>query len=299
MRLNHHASRKVRLSQQGFTLVELLVVIGIIALLISILLPALNKARENANSVKCMSNLHQIGLAMTMYSNDNKGQWVPAIQPGYGYYNGDIWAAVLMYGKYLPKQNLTSVPTTGEFLPSSVLNCPDGSVNPYSLSNTTLLTQMGVMNNTVVTTYGVNALETTSLSSSNATLCNNLAMKTYYTPDPSSSVGFVVDTFRKVTDFYKCSSDLVIAYDGDWMNPYEGPGAAGGSHAGFEFRHNAKGNIFVASNASNYLTTPGTCNVLLGDTHVEAFTRRQLPNISFSVETDLSAFSRPKWFIDQ
>lgn len=65
----------------GFTLVELLVVIGIIALLISLLLPSLNRAREQAKVVQCMSNQRQIALAATQYVTENKGYFPVFVLP--------------------------------------------------------------------------------------------------------------------------------------------------------------------------------------------------------------------------
>jgi prepilin-type N-terminal cleavage/methylation domain-containing protein/prepilin-type processing-associated H-X9-DG protein len=63
--------------QRAFTLVELLVVIGIIALLVSILLPVLHKARAAAVTKACLSNLHQIGIAIQTYTSDEKGHLIP------------------------------------------------------------------------------------------------------------------------------------------------------------------------------------------------------------------------------
>jgi prepilin-type N-terminal cleavage/methylation domain-containing protein/prepilin-type processing-associated H-X9-DG protein len=115
---------------RGFTLVELLVVIGIIAVLIGILLPALNRARRSAKTMACSSNMKQIAQAMMMYINDNKGKLPPCYiseNDGMPYPDGWFWAAELVHQKYLFAPNIyKNGSTTKTFDQQSVFMCPEG-----------------------------------------------------------------------------------------------------------------------------------------------------------------------------
>ena len=88
--MNPKTSRSYSLGRTGFTLVELLVVIGIIALLISILLPSLGKAREAAQRIKCASQLRTIGQMEALYANDNRDAILIGRQGAYYQFNYTI-----------------------------------------------------------------------------------------------------------------------------------------------------------------------------------------------------------------
>jgi prepilin-type N-terminal cleavage/methylation domain-containing protein/prepilin-type processing-associated H-X9-DG protein len=118
--------------RSGFTLVELLVVIGIIAVLVGILLPALNKARRAAATLQCQSNMRQICAAMLMYINSSKGR-LPPCQVDVGnaaYPLGWWWPNELVRGKYIITQSLYSAAnsnTANKLFPrSNVFQCPEG-----------------------------------------------------------------------------------------------------------------------------------------------------------------------------
>jgi prepilin-type processing-associated H-X9-DG protein/prepilin-type N-terminal cleavage/methylation domain-containing protein len=109
----------------GFTLVELLVVIGIIALLIGILLPTLSAARQQANMVKCLSQMRQLGNAVVLYAGDNGG-WLPSCDTC-----GPLYPATF----YDSQENLILANATATH---TWVGWVDGGPTPAALQNGTL-----------------------------------------------------------------------------------------------------------------------------------------------------------------
>ncbi len=131
--------KKNILERKGFTLIELLVVIAIIAILASLLLPALAKAKEKAQQAGCRSNLKQVGLALALYTDDSGGLFpaITAYQVA-----GDVTSPSINWSKslgpYLKQQGATFTAKANKVFicPSARYKSSAGTLSGDDLSNT-------------------------------------------------------------------------------------------------------------------------------------------------------------------
>jgi prepilin-type N-terminal cleavage/methylation domain-containing protein/prepilin-type processing-associated H-X9-DG protein len=284
----------------AFTLVELLVVIGIIALLISILLPALSKAREAGRIVKCMSNLRNLGQASLQYSIDNKNCFLPTVVWGGANESGpvDYWPHLLISRKYLPRQN-TGADGKGPLSFGSVLVCPSvielaqqNSLTDGVRRDVSTVLEPGTL--WVDFSYGINGTSYTTQ--------NGLSSTNQSYPSTAISFGTAPTTPLKKRTATRRSSELAFLFDGKEWNVWNS-GVFGSDIIRTRIAGWRHGNWDAQKPDRS-----GRTNVLYHDGHVETLARKQLPDKTlvdqgaFTASTaDLmsSRFPLPHFRLDQ
>jgi prepilin-type N-terminal cleavage/methylation domain-containing protein/prepilin-type processing-associated H-X9-DG protein len=295
---------------RGFTLVELLVVIGVIAILVGMLLPAMSGAKQHASAARCEANLHQIGIGLTAYNSDYQGYIVPSYNMPYlpspsfptpsgtnGYSDTqqqplDGWASILDRYGYVT----VSQPDANNTYSNTVFYCPETFDSNEMMTGVTpnLAAPLGWVdwpmwytggdsgaktavtipsqnfNKIIRVSYWLNAYNPINGSPLTSTTFANTDL--YYT----TSVGIGPDAtgaylrLHKMSEIHGAPSQFIVVADGIYMGR-QSVTQLGQTNSRIGYRHPGEVNINGIS------TKLGSANVLFADGHVDTILGNAFP----------------------